>query len=94
MQEMFKTPQRRDYRKINLCNKRKCYDVFVSKDGGHFIVDGFSSYVFFVNGLCKNWKTDKFISSDGMEGKFILISDKGLRTTLRINGLINQILGG
>lgn len=94
MREMFGSPQRRNYKKINLCNKRKCYDVFISKDGGHFIVDGFSSYVFFVNGLCKNWKTDKFISSDGMEGKFILISDKGTRTTLRINGLINQILGG
>lgn len=92
MPELFKTPTKKDFKKIKYCNKRKCYEIYFNKKRKFFFVDGLSSYWFYLDGRCLNWKTLSDISSGGMEGKFILTSDYGKRTTIRINGIINHIL--
>lgn len=91
MQQMFNGPRRKDFKKIEICNNRKCYEVFYNKKGS-FVVNGFSSYLFGTDGSCKNWKTGRELSIDPSELKYILVDDTGKRTTFRINSVINQLL--
>lgn len=80
---------RREY-----CNNRKCYVIFINRSNNSFRIEGFSKYIFFIDGICLNAIDGSEIKqlNSQMEGKLILTNDKNVRVTLRINGILNFVM--